>query len=64
MTESKGESRPESKGESRPDYDTPCEVCGQTPTVEVFADGKQIDLPNLCGPCFFGTAEALDPENW
>lgn len=37
-----------------PDWETPCEVCGQTPTVP---------LTGLCGPCTFGEADTVG-GNW
>lgn len=47
------------------DYDGVCEVCGSGPTVVVAAqNGDVISALNLCGPCCFGTAEALDPGYW
>lgn len=36
------------------DYDTPCEVCGEKPTVHP---------TGLCGPCCFGEAETYG-GNW
>ena len=36
------------------DWDTPCEVCGQKPTVHP---------TELCGPCCFGEAETIG-GNW
>lgn len=39
---------------SNKDWDTPCQVCGEKPTVT----GTE-----LCGPCCFGEAETLG-GNW
>jgi len=39
---------------TEPDYDTPCEVCGATPTVPV---------TGMCGPCTFGEADTAG-GNW
>lgn len=50
--------------EFTPDYDTPCEVCDQTPTVDMTRAGRIIIKSNLCGPCMFGEAAMLDPEKW
>jgi len=47
----------------KPNYAGHCEVCGESPTVVVVAEGQEDDL-GLCGPCCFGTARALDPDNW
>lgn len=40
----------------RPDWDHKCENCGHTPVV-----GKNGDL---CGPCYFGTADAVNGGWW
>ncbi len=47
---------PAEEGDPRiePDYDTPCEVCGVTPTVPA---------TGMCGPCSFGEAETAG-GNW
>lgn len=47
-----------------PDYDYECENCGQVPTVTVEDDGKQTSHFEMCGPCTFGEAACIDPENW
>jgi len=51
---------------TKPNYDIRCEVCDQTPTVDLYtADGKKrLEQMGLCGPCMFGEAEMIDPENW
>ena len=48
-----------------PDYKTQCINCGQTPTVVgVSAEGEEVFVTEMCGPCTFGTAAALDPDWW
>ena len=48
-----------------PDYITECFNCDQTPTVMVTDEGCNIEHhTELCGPCCFGEAAALDPKNW
>lgn len=47
-----------------PDYGIECVNCGQTPTVCIFQNGLIQSQTELCGSCCFGTAEALDPDNW
>jgi hypothetical protein len=46
----------------KPDQDTPCGNCHQVPTVVL--SGSGYGNTGLCGPCYFGTAEALDPDTW
>jgi len=45
-----------------PNYEKECITCEQTPVVEIPKDDP--GNGNLCGPCYFGTAEALDPDMW
>ena len=48
-----------------PDYDTPCEVCGQTPTVRIVTTGnKEVAHTEMCGACAYGEADCIDPDNW
>lgn len=47
----------------KPDYKTKCENCEQTPTVEMI-DGNKAVNTGMCGPCFFGEAACIDPEEW
>lgn len=48
-----------------PDYGTECTNCYQVPTITVVNDqGQQIQHTELCGPCCWGDADTLDPENW
>lgn len=50
--------------EFRPNYKFKCQNCGQTPTVDVYVDGKLEYLSELCGCCMWGEAACIDPENW
>lgn len=50
--------------EFRPDYDSVCLNCSTAPVVTMYKGEKCINDSELCGPCFFGTAKALDPEWW
>ncbi len=47
-----------------PDYNHTCENCEETPTVTGVVNGKVVYESNMCGPCTFGSAQALDPEWW
>lgn len=47
-----------------PDYGATCDVCGQSPCVTGIRDGRAVYHSGMCGPCTFGTADALDPANW
>ena len=48
-----------------PDYETPCTNCGQVPTVtSETTDGVQVIHLESCGPCTWGDASTIDPENW
>ena len=47
-----------------PDYTSTCEVCEQPPTVIILSNGKNEYQSDLCGVCFFGTAQALDSDKW
>jgi hypothetical protein len=47
-----------------PDYDNDCCDCGQSPTVTIFQDGLDEAQTELCGPCYFGEDDALNPDNW
>ncbi len=50
----------------KPNYKRKCTVCGATPTVDVYsADAKALlHHVDLCGPCTWGDADCIDPENW
>lgn len=47
-----------------PNYIARCENCDQSPTVEGVKDGKVVYESGMCGPCTFGEAACLDPEEW
>ena len=47
-----------------PDYHNNCVVCNATPTVIAVKDGEVVEDFKTCGPCMFGSADALDPDNW
>lgn len=48
-----------------PDYKTPCDNCGQTPTVTIVnSHGKVETHTELCGVCCFGEAACIDPSEW
>ena len=48
-----------------PDYDNPCGNCGVVPTVlGLNKNGEIIYDSEVCGPCFFGEDETIDPETW
>ena len=47
-----------------PNYEVPCINCGQTPTVDIYVNNTLENNMELCGPCCFGEANTLDPENW
>ena len=38
-----------------PNYYIRCDTCRQKPTVNNY---------KLCGACFFGEADCIDPQNW
>lgn len=41
-----------------------CEVCERSPVVGVEEESGTVRSTDLCGPCFFGEALMLDPEEW
>ena len=47
-----------------PDYKHRCCVCGQKPVVTAVKDGKVVMGTDMCGPCTWGEAAMLDPEEW
>lgn len=47
-----------------PNWSRRCVACDRRPVVEGAKDRKIIRLAQLCGPCTFGTAAALDPAGW
>lgn len=50
----------------KPNYEENCVVCDQSPVVDLYdpAENTLFHKTELCGPCCFGTASALDPDNW
>lgn len=50
--------------EFKPDWVAECCVCDQSPVVDVYEDGKLVYSTDMCGPCSFGEAAAIDPEEW
>ena len=49
---------------ARADYRTKCISCGATPTVVLTKNGKDVEKMELCGPCCFGEAACIDPDEW
>lgn len=48
-----------------PDYNQECENCGQTPVVTIENEkGEVVENLKMCGPCIFGEAACIDPEEW
>ena len=47
-----------------PNYDKRCIVCGRKPTVTVRFEDGSIDHSELCGACYWGESDCIDPENW
>lgn len=47
-----------------PDYNGSCQNCGQSPVVTGVRHGNVVMSPDLCGPCCWGEAACIDPENW
>lgn len=47
-----------------PNYTVSCEACEQTPTIDIFVEGKLERRTEMCGPCTWGEAATIDPENW
>lgn len=39
-------------------------VVQDLPTVDVYQNNKLWSHSELCGPCYFGEADCIDPENW
>jgi hypothetical protein len=52
------------EAEFRPNYTIKCDVCGQTPTVDIFVSGKLESHMEMCGCCTWGEAACIDPSNW
>ena len=48
-----------------PNYEALCIVCGQTPIVNAVDDKYCIVYTTgMCGPCTWGEAAMIDPEEW
>ena len=47
-----------------PHEDGQCRFCDQSPTVALEIKGQMVHDTELCGPCYFGTAKALDSSKW
>lgn len=47
-----------------PDYANECCNCGQIPCVTAVNNGEVVYQFDMCGPCTFLTAKALDPAWW
>lgn len=48
-----------------PDYEQKCGNCGESPVVTIQNEkGKVVHDFEMCGPCTFGSAKCLDPEEW
>lgn len=47
-----------------PNYERKCIACDNKPTVEGLKDGARVLIADLCGPCTFGTADAVEPSEW
>jgi hypothetical protein len=45
------------------DYEDACS-CGTTPVVTATDEKGNLTEWGLCGPCLFGEASMLDPEEW
>lgn len=48
----------------KPDWEGKCLNCEQTPTVDIYKNGNKVDSTGMCGPCTFGEAACLDPDEW
>lgn len=47
-----------------PNYEDECMVCGQSPTIDIYVNGKLENKTEMCGVCTWGEANCIDPENW
>jgi hypothetical protein len=47
-----------------PDFEQHCINCGQTPVVTGVHLGKVVYNSEMCGPCVWGEAKAIDPSTW
>lgn len=58
------ESKEINNAEYKPNYKMRCIVCDSTPTVDVYESGKLAFSTEMCGPCTWGEADCIDPNNW
>ncbi len=60
------EDQEKSVDEWAPDYTSQCENCGQAPVVTSVnrKTQKETYRSDMCGPCTFGEAACLDPDEW
>lgn len=58
------ESKEINNAEYKPNYKTHCIVCNSTPTVDVYEGEKLAFSTEMCGPCTWGEADCIDPNNW
>ncbi len=48
-----------------PDYKYNCCNCDSIPTVKIETEsGEEVTHMEMCGPCTFGTAKALNVDEW
>jgi hypothetical protein len=47
-----------------PNYEGKCCNCGQSPTVNGVKGGEVVYEGEMCGPCTWGEAAMLDPDEW
>lgn len=48
-----------------PDYEQKCDNCGASPVVTIENENNEVIYNyEMCGPCVFGEADCIDPENW
>lgn len=49
-----------------PNYKIKCIVCGAKPTVRIrrAENNKVFYEGEMCGPCIWGEADCIDPNNW
>lgn len=48
-----------------PNYKRKCCVCGQKPCVRIRLLNNSVYYDgDMCGPCTWGEAETIDPNNW
>jgi hypothetical protein len=53
-------------GYADPHYGKKCIVCGQSPCVQFRrVDNDKLEVAtDMCGPCTFGEAACINPEEW